>query len=184
MRDIIKKDILKIINQVLELLKQKDETNVVELKELSDHVIHNASIFQDKDSVSIAVLIYSLSKIIEREGFIEKKIVQNLKHAKFHLEKDEFTKYNIVIKKTFRAISRADNKLKLYIQEVIDQAEIKKGSRLYEHGISIAQAASVLGISQWDLMSYIGKTKIPDVTPLRSDVKNRLMFTRKLFGLK
>ena len=67
MHDIIKRDILAVLNDLVEILKVKEESDIVEIKNLSNHVIHNASIFQDEDSISVAVLIYSLSKIIERK---------------------------------------------------------------------------------------------------------------------
>ena len=77
-------------------------------------------------------------------------------------------------------ISTIDSKLKLYIGEVITQAEIKKGSKLYAHGISLGRAAEVLGISQWELMFYIGKTKLIDVKGCVG-VRERLNYARSLF---
>jgi len=81
-------------------------------------------------------------------------------------------------------ISNFDSKLNLYIQKVIDEAEIKKGSKLYEHGISLAQTADLLGVSQWELMKYIGQTKIADKFVDEVNVKDRLAHTRRLFGLE
>jgi len=40
-----------------------------DLKRLSDRTIHSAMISKDADSVIVAVLVYSLSKIIEREYY-------------------------------------------------------------------------------------------------------------------
>ncbi len=81
---------------------------------------------------------------------------------------------------TFDFINKIDTKLKLYIEEVISKAKVKKGSKLHEHGLSIARTAEVLGISQWELMNYVGKTTISTVDGV--DVKTRLNFARKLFG--
>ena len=67
MHDQVKKDILAVLNELLEILKVKEDQDILQIKELSNHVIHNASVFQDEDSISVAVLIYSLSKIIERK---------------------------------------------------------------------------------------------------------------------
>jgi len=184
MIDLVKKDILKILIRALDILEEREEKDIVELKDLSDHTIHNSSIFQDKDSISLAILIYSLSKIIERKGYIDKKIETMLRQSKDYLKRDNFDGYDKTIKDIFKLISRIDLQLKMYVQEVIDQAQIKKGTRIYEHGISLAQAASILGISQWDMMGYIGKTKIIDVAQKRTDVKERLRFTKNLFNLK
>ena len=183
MNKIIKKDILAIISKTIGTLKVKEEKDIIELKELSNHTIHNASIFQDEGSVSIAILIYSLSKIIERKfGELNFKPILDLLIAAFnYLKKDNIDEYRKTIKKLFDLISKIDTKLKLYIEEVIRQAQIKKGSQLYRHGISLARAAEILGISQWELMNYIGHTKITDIEG-KVDIKSRLNFTRRLFS--
>ncbi len=184
MNKIIKKDILAILSDTIEILKVKEEKGIAEMKELSNHVIHNASIFQDEDSISIAILIYSLSKIIERKDkeLNYSNILNQLKASYTFLEKSNTDNYRKTIKRLFKFISTVDTKLKLYIEEVINQAQIKKGSKIYEHGISLARASEILGISQWELMFYIGKTKIPDVYEVELiSLKKRLNYTKSLF---
>ena len=183
MDKIIKKDILSIISKTIEILKIKEEKDIIELKELSNHTIHNASIFQDEDSISIAILIYSLSKIIERKfGELNFRPILNLLIASSdHLKKDNHKEYRKTIRELFSLISKIDTKLKLYIGEVINQAQIKKGSQLYRHGISLERASEILGVSQWELMGYVGHTKITDTQLGVFDVKSRLNFTRGLF---
>jgi len=182
MDKIIKKDILSIISKTIEILKTKEEKDLIELKDLSNHTIHNASIFQDEDSVSIAILIYSLSKIIERKfGELDFRPILNLlAKSSNYLKKGSNKEYRKTIKGLFSLISKIDTKLKLYIGEVIQQAQIKKGSQLYRHGISLERASEILGISQWELMGYIGHTKIAD-TEAKVDIRSRLNFTRGLF---
>jgi len=182
MNEVVKKDILEVLSDVAEILRVEEEKDVTELRELSNHTIHNASIFQDEDSVSIAILIYSLSKVIERrEGKMNYKVLLRLiDDAKKSLEKENVDEYRKVIRKLFDFISTIDTKLKLYIEEVINQAEIKKGGKLYAHGISLGRASEILGISQWELMFYIGKTSLTDVKG-GVGVKERLNYARGLF---
>lgn len=179
MNEIVKKDILSILKQSKRILQRKDSFM---LRELSNHTIHNASIFQDEDSISIAVIIYSLSKVIERGKLDTRKTLSLINSAKRYLEKDDFMGYKKTIKYIFKFISRVDLKFKLYIEEVVKQAQIKKGSKLYDHGISIGQAADLLGISEWELMNYVGKTRIVDRFP-SPDVEKRLVIAKELFGL-
>ncbi len=173
----VKEDILSVLTLGRAVLERQDSAG---LKELSNNTIHNASIFQDSDSVSIAVIFYSLSKIMERGRLDVKPFVKLIVDASAELNKNNFEGYEAVIKKTFEAISKTDQKLGLYISKVIEQAQIKKGSKLYDHGISLAQSASVLGISQWELMSYVGKTSIADSVG-RVDVRKRLDYARRMF---
>ncbi len=183
MNEKIKEDILAVLDKVINILAVKEEKNVVGIKGLSNHTIHNASIFQDRDSVGLAVIVYSLSKIIERKGELSPDILDSLNKARKELKENNFSSYRKTIKDLLKEISRIDNRLKLFIEQVIKQAEIKKGSKLYEHGISLAQAAEVLGISQWELMNYIGKTRIADMAIAGEGIKARLNFARGLFGL-
>jgi len=176
----IKQDILSVIDQALVRIRLRDFTA---LKELSNHTIHNASMFQDPDSVSIAVVMYALSKIADRsqDPSYLKKIAQAFQKCKQSLQKNNITAYRNCIKSIFKVISSYDIKFKIYVEEVIDKAQVKKGSKIYEHGISIAKTAEILGVGQWELMSYIGKTRIHDEFVGRVDVRKRIEFARGLF---
>ena len=180
----IKEDALEIIERVIEILKTKEDKDILELKELSDHTIHNASIFQDDCSVSLAVLVYALSKIMMRypqESYEYKEILNLFLIEKDNLKNDDEKSFNDSMKRLFLLISKIDSKLEMYVQEVITQAQIKKGSKLCEHGVSCAKSAEVLGISQWELMHYLGNTKIIEYEP-GIDLKSRLKFARRLFS--
>lgn len=188
MEKIVKNRIIEISQDILNAVIKKDN---VKLKILSNYTIHNASIFQDEDSISMATITYALSKIIERYKFKETKeflnfynnIITNLKQARKELVNNNIETYKNILKRLFKAIEEFDHKLALYVQRVIEKSKIKKGSVMFEHGISLARVADLLGISRWDLMNYIGKTRVFDIEKAPS-VKQRLNFTRKLFGLK
>jgi len=182
MNEIVKMDILRVLADTVEIIQVEEDRDVADLRELSNHTIHNASIFQDEDSVSIAVLIYSLSKVIERrEGKLAySSILTLLKDAIKNLESGDIDRYRKVIRKIFDFIYGIDAKLKFYIEHVINQAQIKKGSKVYAHGVSLARASEILGISQWELMFYIGKTRLTDIRG-GIDVRERLNYTRGLF---
>src|SRR3989338_2613924 len=146
----IKQDLMDVVRSGKKIIDAGDSAA---LKELSDHTIHNASIFQDQYSVSIAVIFYALSKLMERGRLNTKKVLQLLEEAEKNIRENNDEGYNKRIKDIFSFISGVDSKLKLYVEEVINQAQIKKSSKMYAHGISLAHAASVLGISQWELIS-------------------------------
>src|SRR4030043_2040370 len=65
-----KKHILNILKKVKIAFKKED---YVEIKNLSNNVIHGCSIDQDPDCISVAIVIYSLSKLIERESYKTEK---------------------------------------------------------------------------------------------------------------
>jgi hypothetical protein len=178
MEDKVKTDILNVLDNSSKMIERDDMTG---LKELSNHTIHNASIFQDEDSVTIAVIMYTLAKIFERENKAELLFVPIINNAKRNLFENKISEYKENLKKLYELIKNRDSKNKLYVQEVFEQAGVKKSSKIYEHGVSMGQAASILGISQWELMEYIGKTSISDSFEPQN-LKKRLSTARKLFG--
>ena len=181
----IKQDLIDILGRIIRLAKKKkDDIDISsEIRKLSNHTIHNASIFQDEDSVSLAVLTYALSKIMQRNTRIDARILQKLESAKSLLKEDRFGQYRQEIKDVFKAVSAVDTKLKLYIEQIINQARIRKGSRLFYHGISLARASEMFNISQWELMSYIGKTTLAEDTFFKEDVRSRIAYAKKIFGV-
>ena len=184
MNDIIKRDILAVLEDLAKILKSKEGTDVAQIKSLSNHIIHNSSVFQDEDSISVAILIYSLSKIIERRqnNLNFDKILSMLNSGISNLKNNQDENFRKSIKNLFDFVRAIDKKLKLYINEVINQAQIKKGCKLCEHGISVARASQVLGISRWELMHYLGKTTLIDEFSEPVNASIRLKFARSLFS--
>jgi hypothetical protein len=180
MEDRVREDIIGILLHATSALRQK---NSMMLREASDHTIHNASIYQDKDSITVAVLVYALSKVVDRISKSEPKIVGMLTQARRKLKEGNVEDYERIVKSLMKLIAQLDTKLDLYIQKVINEAEIKKGSRLYEHGISLAQTAELLGITQWELMKYLGQTRIADQFDDAVNVQERLSYARRIFQL-
>ncbi|MBN1503045.1 hypothetical protein JW930_05865 [Candidatus Woesearchaeota archaeon] len=174
----VKQDILDVLSKVVDAIKNH---RIYELRELSNHVIHNASIFQDKDSIRIAVIIYALSKILKERNDFEQIALNKMEDAGRLLEKDDFNNYDICIKSLLSEISNQSTKTRFYIEEVLKRAEISKASKMYEHGISLAQVADALDVSRWELMDYIGKTTIADSFEDISDIDDRLSFARSIF---
>ena len=177
----IRCDSLEVIKNVLKHLKKEDYLVV---REASDNLIHCASIYQDPDSISLSVSIYGLSKMIEREKKINPRIVEVFEKIHVALEKRNNSVYSRLIKQLLLLISKVDDKVGKYIRRVINDAQIRKGFKIYEHGVSAGKTAELLGISQWELMKYIGKVRIPERYKDKIPLENRLSFVRELFGLK
>lgn len=183
MNPVIQKDILNVLANVVGILKIRETKDTTEIKKLSNHTIHNASVFQDEDSVTLAVLVYSLAKVLERAPppAEYERLLNLLEKAKEFLYQGRELEYRDSVKNIFGMITGIDSRLRAYIHEVINEAQIKKGSRIYEHGISLARTAEIMNISQWELMGYIGKTGIAERVEDIRMVKSRMDFARSLF---
>ena len=179
MDKIVREDTIKIIDESLDAIENQEFSK---LNELSNHTIHNASVFQDEYSISIAVVISSLAKITKRKKTIDPQITYCLEQARKLLESQEDKAFCEEIKKVTDLIRKSD--VHHSIQEVLRRAEIKKSSNIYYHGISLARAAELLRISQWELMSYVGKTTIIDQSgKVKQNLKKKLKTVREIFSI-
>ncbi len=178
MEEVVRQDILEVLAKGILALHEGDSFRV---KELSNNVIHNASIFQDGDSIEIAVLMYSLSKVMERGRLEVEGMLQLLAKAKMGLDALNLDEYRLSVKLALRKISEADSRLKLFVNNVIDQAQLKKGCKICMHGVSVARTAKILGLSQWELMQYLGRTSFNDEIVETVNIKDRLGFAREAF---
>ena len=189
MEENVRKDIYSVLKQSYFAIKQKQ---IYELRELSDHTIHDASIFQDEDSISIAIVIYSLSKIFEKHQFQEyqgwnvfyKQVMLTLRVAIKQVKKQDILSYRNSIESIIVLIKKIDQKVSLYIEEVMSQAKIKKSSKMYEHGISLGRASELLGVSKWELMSYVGNQRTTEYNFAQRTILEKIEFSKRLFNLK
>ena len=161
-------NLLDILRKTRIALNTRD---AVLLKDLSNRTVHTASIYQDTDSIAVAVIVYSLSKIIERSDYsfykgwsIFMKIVNHsLQESVESLEEENLKGFRDSLVNIRKAVDKISGNLKSSIQDVFYKAMINKASRLYEHGISIEQTANVLGVSLFELSEYAGRTGISEV---------------------
>jgi hypothetical protein len=163
-----KEHVVNILEQANQAIKKQD---VVKLKELSNKTIHSASIYQDPDNIAIALILYSLSKIIERKSYrtypgwkkFEKTYENSINKAISDLKKSDIDHYRIHINNIRESVKKLTGNFKKHIEDVFRKASINKASRLYEHGISAEKTAKILGITLWELNQYAGQTGIADV---------------------
>ena len=183
-----KEDLINVFRAVIDAFNRY---NPSEIMELSNHIIHSLSIYQDKRILTAAIVIYSLGKIVER-GKVRRfpqeewnKFVEDVRSvlidALVGLKAGNFSDYDKAIRKLQKAIMRLDRSFMMYIGEVFDAAKLKKGTKLVEHGVSIGRVSKLFGISEWELMSYIGKRGIIEREEEKSDVKERLEKVREVF---
>jgi len=179
--------IFSVLKKVLQALEKKD---YIKIKKLSDRVIHSASIEQDPDVISVAVIIYSLSKLIERDDYrnykswlgFYKDYIGGIRDMIKALEKNNIEEFRRQVDFIRGDINKISGDLKIFISDVFRRARINKASRIYEHGISMETTAKILGISVWELAEYAGKTRIGDVNlAVTMPIKQRIKFAEGIF---
>ncbi|MCW1301116.1 MAG: hypothetical protein QW507_00665 [Candidatus Nanoarchaeia archaeon] len=183
-----RRDIVQMLNEARTLL-QAGKIN--ELKDCSNKVIHSMTIYQDKYATNAAVIVYAISKTLERwklkqeerelSAFV-REMKEELEKLSSLLERGEFEEFLIECGKVRGKIAQVDSHFSDYMEEVLHKARLKKASKVYEHGLSIGKAAELLGLSEWELMQYAGKTKVHDVDESKiKDLRKRLKELEEIF---
>ena len=159
MKEAVKKEILFDLQKTITILKEDGLQASEKLKKLSDHAIEHVALYKNLDSVSLTVLIYSLYKIYDSLTPQERTdIIADLEKARKALSTNFFGKYNSHIRRLFKTVKKQNVEIKEHLQDIMQAARIKKGTVLLEKGLSIGQAAGLMGISNWDLQKYAAKT--------------------------
>ena len=180
--------ILNVLEETKAALKRDD---YLKIKNLSNRVLHVSSIEQDPDIISVAVVLYSLSKLIERENYqtyknwpkFYKNYIEGLNRLTDSLKRNDINKFRKDMDFIRNIIQRLSGNLKIYISDVFRKARINKASRIYEHGISMEKTAKILGISIWELAEYAGQSGIADVNlSVTLPVKERIKIAEEIFG--
>ena len=190
MKEIVRRDILSVLKKSIDAIKKKD---LVALRNQSNMTIHNSSIFQDKYSISTAVIIYSIYKILEKNKFnkitkwefFEKFLFSELRKAINYVEKDDTSGYMFSLKNIMKEMNKLDKNIGSFIDQVVHVTKVKKATKIVEHGISSSLVAELLGVPSWEVMSYLGNTKTFESTiNISKSVKDRLGIAEKIFNLK
>lgn len=165
--------------------------NIFQLRELSNQTINTASSHQDSASITIAVIIYTLSKLVEREDYKKlkgwdnfvKRFNATLNLAIKSLKDDKLEFYEKYIDKARKIIESQSIALRPYIQDVLKKASINKASKIYEHGVSLEQTAKLLGITQWELSDYIGSKDLSEIKQTQTlDIRKRARLALEFFS--
>lgn len=182
-----KEHIINLLKEVKEAFKKNNSSR---LRELSNQTIHAASVSQDDISIAIAVIVYSLSKILERPNYKDypkwakfiKKFVHNIDQARDSLERNNEKMFRKHIETIERIIEDLTGIFKMHIKDVFTKARINKASRIYEHGISMEKTSKLLGVSLFELAEYAGKTAIPDISLSKTlPIETRIKYVMDIF---
>jgi len=182
-----RENILRIFQETKEAISKGDTSKI---RSLSNQTTNTASLTHDPDNIAAAVVVYSLSKIIERDDYKQlqgwsgfyKIYVGAIDQIIDAIKRKNDADYRKNLELIRGAIEKLSGKLKDYIQDVFRKASINKASRIYEHGISMEKTAKLLGVTLFELADYAGQGRYADVPEARTvDVRSRIKFAMDMF---
>lgn len=182
-----RENILRILEET-KIAIEKDDSD--KLKKLSNQTIHSASVNQDPKNVAVAVIVYGLGKIIERSRYKKfrgwdlffETVISSLNKSVKALKEKNDKDFRFSFELIRKSINKISGNLRKYIQDVFRKASISKASRVYEHGISMEKTAKLLGVTQYELAEYAGKTGIAEMPEGKTvSVKQRIKLVENIF---
>ncbi len=184
MEEEVRKELIGLLDKALNILKTREKKDVEELQELSEEAIEGVALHKNLDLISVTVLIYSLYKVVplvRKQDYQD--LLEGLQEAGQSLRGSELGRYNSCIRKLFAVVRKSDTKVKVHLHDIMHAARIKKGTALLERGLSIGQAAGLMGLSNWDLQQYAGRTRVLERHHEKIRARCRLKTAFKLFGI-
>jgi hypothetical protein len=181
-------NVLRIFQETKAAIAHGDSS---EIKNLSNQTNNTVALTNDPDNIAAAVVVYSLSKIMDRTDYnshpgwkkFYETYLSTIDRIIDAVKNSDDKSYRENIKIIRRAIEKLSGTLKQSIQEVFRKASINKASKLYEHGISMETTANLLGITIFELADYAGQkeytTNIPQTRTM--DVKSRIKLALEMF---
>ncbi len=183
-----KENILKILEGTKNSIQKGDATTI---KNLSNQTTNTAALTHDPDNIAIAVIIYSISKLLERQDYqrlsgwkeFYNTFFKCIDNAITSIKNNDEAKIKESLDCLRASLTKVSGSLKKYIQDVFRKASINKASRIYEHGISMGKTANLLGITMFELASYAGQREEISEAPIIKgfDVKSRINLAMEIF---
>lgn len=179
-------NILRIFQETKKAVEQGDS---VQIKLLSNQTNNTASLTGDSDNIAVAVIVYSLSKIIERENYrnlpgwknFYNLYMKSIDEIILALKKNDEAKARKYLASIREGIEKISGRLKEYIRDVFRNASINKASKLYEHGISMERTSKLLGVTMFELASYAGQRTNDFAKTKTLEVKQRIKLAEEMF---
>ena len=183
-----KENILKILEGTKVSIQKGD---AVTIKNLSNQTTNTAALTHDPDNIVIAVIVYSISKLLERESYKKlsgwdefyKTVLICIDNTIASIKSNDEAKIKENLNNLRKSLMKVSGSLKKYIQDIFRKASINKASRIYEHGISMGKTANLLGITMFELASYAGQREEISEAPIVKgiDVKSRIKLAMEIF---
>lgn len=181
----------KLVQRLDALSKAFAARRIYDIKRISKDCINDASLTNDYEMAKIAVISYSLFKMLTKEHFFEnrqwpsvsKNITDSLEKSRLAAERDQHRAFKKQMKNTIHKIEEIDLELSHFARTLYEKSKIKQASSAYALGLSLSQAADLTGANKKELQHYIGATRIHDEEPITTGILQRIRGFKQVMGL-
>lgn len=157
---------------IREIIESMDAYDSNRSRDLSRRLTDESTLTQDTDVINLALIAYSLNKIMSKDHFRE-KTSGLFSETKKKLDRMDFDG-------VLKNIEDFDRRHGFFHGTLVDKARTKIGSRMYSQGISLSQSSELTGADVSNIQEYAAGTKTHEEVGGRS-LKERVELARKLF---
>jgi hypothetical protein len=176
-----KKYVLDILRKAYKILEEKKVGDMTLLKNLSKESTDLVAAYKDFDLISVTVLVYSIYKVYRSLNNEYDHLTELLREAITNLEHNYLTKYNKNLKEMYSVVKSCNAKVKEHLDDVMQAAKLRNSSFLLSKGLSMGQAAGLMGLSNWELQAYASNTVILDIESMKVSSEKRLKWAEEVF---
>lgn len=168
---------------IMEIQKAYENYDIKKLREINNECEKNVLI-DEKLFFSLALLSYTLSKILQKSRFKNPALYQKIKIKlsegfQFAKNADEIALIN-TIWKILDIITNFDEKDKRYVISIIEKGRTKIAASLYAQGLSLSRVVNITGAQKQEVLNYSGKTIMSDRVGKTISVKERLKTAKEI----
>ncbi len=179
--------LLKAIDSLKESFAKE---NALDLRLLSNELIKKAALENSHELASIALVAYSLHKVMNKEHHIrspkwktrKKAILSCIEKAHNALKKNDSKAFHKSINSIAFELQRMDRFFGRYVQSIFDKARVKCAADAYFFGLSLSQAADLTHTDRKAVQEYIGFTRSQDKNEIIEGIGKRLNAFKKAIG--
>lgn len=158
------------------------EEDITLLREMGAKLARVGAITESHQCLEAGAISYALSKLLQHEyppdtwGQFKKDILELFNE----IDVNDMDLTDSSFDSIFEMISEFDKKMGKFSWNLKIKAMANKATTAYASGLSAGKAAQLSGVSKWEILSYAGKTRLPDEIGLSNDLIVRLENARRV----
>ena len=144
------------------IIRAFNKSETMSLRKLSDHIMAEGAMQNNRNLIRLAVATHALSSILEKNYYRSKKSEWERFVKTVVSGLHEYKKNEGAISKVEAAIIKLDEVFGRYTDNVLHRSRVRKGSTLYAWGMTLTLAAEMVGVEESEILSQSGQTKMVD----------------------
>jgi len=144
------------------------------LRKLSDHILADGALKNDKSAIRLAIIAHALSNVLEKAYYRTRKSVWERFSRKIREGLQGVARGEPLIETLENALIELDENFGRYSDNVLHRSKIRRGSNLYAWGLTPTLASNLVDVEENEILSQSGQTKMVDEEGTSVSAEKRL----------